>query len=377
MVKHIFLNTNLTILINSFKKIINFQNMNNLTINGNSPREVIDKAREKVQAEGQIYQSVFSEVKSIKALTLVINNPLECDHKDLYPYWTKEEDHYYQHKFVSKDGNEPGSHVYDPNENNYLEQFRYNQRSRWYDSGWGFVKATCAVLKKLGIEELNIKSKEELNELFLKVYKYMHITNFINVLGWQGIDNVNFYLKNPEILERILKTNQTDTLLNVISEIKKAPNSRRAITPSFLYGNFDSFGVTAALPVYQNYQLFCEFDQNNEPSGLVSIHQHRAIDANGGVQLDINHDLAWGKLASEETNLPLSKVIITVNDYWLASEKDKDGNKDITQKTNVKDWLLAVTYGYQTQKVDIHQFLNIKANQIKIESLYNQIFYKN
>jgi UDP-N-acetylglucosamine enolpyruvyl transferase len=129
-------------------------------------------------------------------------------------------------------------------------------------------------------------------------------------------------------------------------------------------GSFIILGAAGGVPVYQNYQLYVNFDKKGNPVGITSYHLHRAIDAFGGAQLDINHDKEWGLYASKKLKLPLKKIVIYVNDVWASFDKDM---QHLSNKTDIRSWLFSVTDAYDPKIEDIDKRLSSPLYKKKIE----------
>lgn len=314
---------------------------------GKSAEAVLKKAWDTIKKEGSGYKSQRGLSKSIKAATFIITEPQ--DDRKSYPYWSKPEDDWYQDNFVKKETNKPPE-ILNPNGDIYT--YKYAWRSRYFDLGYGYVKGVLQIFQKLNIKQVRFLKKEQLIKLVKETYKFYHPETVLAVLSWKGEKLLNFYLKNPQFLDLELLQNRQDSLLSIINELKHSPSSRRAITASFIYQHIDHSGIAGGIPVYQNYQLYVNFDKKGNPTGLTSLHLHRAIDAYGGAQLDINHDRAWGMIASHALRLPLQKLVIYANDVWANFDKD---NKDLSQKTDIKSWLFSVTDSYNSEAEDIEK----------------------
>lgn len=333
---------------------------------GSTTAQVLQSVWLTIQKKGHKYQSQRGPVKSLKGVLLVINDPLS--EKANYPYWSKEEDNWYQDNFVRKETNSPPEKILKGD----IYTYKYVWRSRFYDGGLGYVQGFINILKKIGIKKINFKNKAELINFLKSTYKLYHPESILAVISWKGIKLLNFYLANPQILALELKSHRTDTLMTIIEDLKQNPSSRRAIIPSFTYTHIDHSGTAGGVPVYQNYQLYIDFNPKGRAIGLSSFHLHRAMDAMGGTQLDITHDREWGQIASRELGLPLNKIFIYCNDIWYQLPEDKT-NKNLSQKTNIRDWLFAVTDSYDPQAEDIEKRLSSPNYQKKIDYTWSKI----
>src|SRR3989344_2208012 len=296
---------------------------------GKSADAVLKKAWDSIKKNGSEYKSQRGLSRSIKAATFIITEPQ--DDRKSYPYWSKSEDDWYQDNFVKKESNKPPEYLKHKQD---IYGYKYAWRSRYYDSGWGYLKGVISLLQYLKLKRVNFSKKSDLIDLIKQTYKLYHPEIILAVLSWKGEKLINFYLKNPEILDLELKSQREDTLLSIVEELRYSPTSRRAIIPSFIYQNIDHSGSAGAVPVYQNDQL------------------------------DINHDREWGMIASQRLRLPLQKIVIYANDVWANSDKDQ---KHLSQKTDIKSWLFAVTDAYDPETLDIDARISSDNFQKKLE----------
>ncbi len=335
------------------------QSKSGFIFEGKTPKDVLKDVQEAIQTHGTTIQTQRGIAKSIRGATFIINDI--SDEKKNYPYWDKTSDDWYQDNFVRKETTlapevvKPGQDIY---------PYKYAWRSRYYDGGTGYIVGVITVFKKLKITKLQIKTEAQLINLLKQSYQLIHPEIVLAVLSWKGIKLLNFYLENPKILELELQSQRRDTLESVIEEVKQSPSSRRAIMPSFIYEHIDHSGAAGGVPVYQNYQLYVNFDKKGNPESITSYHLHRAIDAFGGAQLDINHDKEWGLYASKKLNLPLEKIVIYVNDVWASFDKDM---KHLSNKTDIRSWLFSVTDAYDPKIEDIDKRLSSPLYKKKIE----------
>ena len=332
---------------------------------GKTPADVLKDVQEAIQTHGTSVQTQRGIAKSIRGATFIINDI--SNEKKNYPYWDKPSDDWYQDNFVRKDTTlapeiiRTGQDIY---------PYKYAWRSRYYDSGFGYVAAVITVLKRLKIHDLRFKNQSEILKLLQQTYTMIHPEIVLAVLAWKGLKLLNFYLENPKILDLELKSQRRDTLESVIDEIKQSPSSRRAIMPSFTYEHIDHSGAAGGVPVYQNYQLYVNFDKKGNPVGITSYHLHRAIDSFGGAQLDINHDKEWGLYASKKLKLPLKKIVIYVNDVWASFDKDM---QHLSNKTDIRSWLFSVTDAYDPKIEDIDKRLSSPLYKKKIIYTLNKL----
>lgn len=325
---------------------------------GKTPKDVLSQVWEAIQSHGIAIETQRGLAKSIRGATLIIND-ITNDKKN-YPYWDKESDDWYQANFVRKESTlapeviKTGQDIY---------PYKYAWRSRYYDAGFGYVVGFLNALKRIKKKELRIKDEKQLIELLRQSYQLIHPEVVLAVLAWKGQKLLNFYLQNPKILDLELESQRRDTLESVIAEVKQSPNTRRAIMPAFTYEHIDHSGAAGGVPVYQNYQLYANFNKKGEPVSISSYHLHRAIDAFGGAQLDINHDKEWGLYASKKLGLPLEKIVIYVNDVWASFDKNM---QHLSNKTDIRSWLFSVTDAYDPKVENIEKRLNSPTFKKKI-----------
>ena len=94
------------------------------------------------------------------------------------------------------------------------------------------------------------------------------------------------------------------------------------------------------------------------------------MDVSGGAQLDISHDREWGLFISKKIGLPLKRIEIIANNLHLYVPSERS-NENLTDKTNIRDWLFSVTAGYNPSEVNTKELL--KKYQEKIDWVWNLI----
>ncbi len=303
--------------------------------------QAIANARNEIESKGSIVKSTGKSHGTRQVLYAHSMTVTDFD-KDRYPYWSKEEDNWYQNIFVRKETNLPPEEL--PAKEGYLYPYVYAHRSRYHDDGYGYL---AAVIKLMGQLNADFSTKEGFLQFLQEAARKLHIETILGVLKWQG-PMIEYYLDNKFLLRKQLSAHRKDTLQLTIDELKSGMESSRAVTQNFVYDSIDKWGVlgSGGVPPYQNYQLFVDGD------GIVSVHLHRSLDVMGGVQLDLNHDIDWGLIASNELALPLKKVIIVASHL----HRYIDG-AHLDSKTNIKDWLAKVTYGYNVNTVNVDELL--------------------
>lgn len=312
-----------------------------MTISGSTIAELLAKAKEAVLKSGVDKNGQRGQTRSLKCVDLILNEPLADP--DPYPFWDQAATQWYLDRFVAKDKGYLPENLAEPGQN--LFPYTYAHRSRFYDLGFGYTLGFCLAVNQTGWNLKRLTSRKNFRDFLMDVGQLAHVQNALAVMYWWGREILMVWVKNPKVIGEWLTVSRRDTLLDVIAQVRLAPETRRAITPSFIYPNIDLALPAGGIPPYQNYQLW------QSESGLTSIHLHRAVDLRGGAQLDFSHDLSWGKLASAMLKKPLDQVIIRVNDLYLPTA----GNPAVAE--DIKTWLAAVTDGYLATQEGIAQEL--------------------
>jgi thymidylate synthase len=280
------------------------------------------------------------ETKSQRGLTYSLNNVFltwvgPVKDKTRYSFWDKKSDEWYQDNFVRKNkGNLP---EIDKKSGSLLIPYRYAERSRYHDSGWGYGLAVVRAAKKVG----KIK---DINKWLVEMGELVHLQTIMAVLLWWGKDNFEFWLKNEAVLERLVKSTRVDTLDKIVLDIKNNPQSRRAILPSFMYGLDYFLNPLMGVSCYQNFQLLPS--GKNEP--LSSLHWHRSLDCSGGAQLDFNHDHDWLAYASKKAGRSMGNINLVVGNLHLYMTKAENTSDAILPNDSVEKRLCMWTDGYRS-----------------------------
>jgi hypothetical protein len=295
-----------------------------------STTEVLAKAKDLVLAKGKRKKSQRGETVSLIGVDLILEGPgLDSEP---YPVWDRESTDWYLRYFVEKNKKFLPEDISEANQS--LTPYTYAHRSRFFDFGLGYTLAFCRAVKTLGLNLDRWQGFEDFNQFLLKVGQKIHLQNVLAVMFWWGRERLTAWTRDNQDLEALLKRSRRDTLIDVIGQIRYSPQTRRAITPSFIYPNIDLVLPAGGVPPYQNYQLL------NSQSGLISIHLHRSMDLGGGAQLDFAHDLSWAKIVAETLGKFPQKIIIRVNDCHLYQSGKP------AEATKIDDWLRATTDGY-------------------------------
>ncbi len=310
--------------------------------------QAIEKARIELLQKGTVIPSPHGGNRRV-----LYGYVLEIDEftEERYPYWNKEEDEWYQNIFVRKETTKPP----EEKQGQLIFPYTYSHRARYHDNGLGYLGAILNQRNSLGLRSILIKDiLEELGSIAHSV----HIENVLALLSTQ--ERINEYQRHANYfrsgsIKQAIKATRVDLLEQAIQELQHDPNSSRATTGSLIYQHLDfALGKAGGIPPYQNYQLFIEQGK------LISIHQHRSLDINGGVQLDFNHDIDWGMHASQKLGIPLGRIIIIANNLHAY-----EGDKHLDKKTTIKDWLLKVTYGYDTTQTSPQEIIQKYQKQIQ------------
>ncbi|MBI4128379.1 MAG: hypothetical protein HY459_04945 [Parcubacteria group bacterium] len=326
--------------------------------------EAIEKAREQLAKEGVRHRSSLGT--TLRLFGAIITVPYQSEGEHWYPYWSKTDDEWYQHEFVAK--REPIEAI---KERKGLFSYRYADRSRFHDAGFGALAATVAITRHLSYIEIPLTSNAELTRFLAAAARHVHPQVILATIAWVGAVRLKEYTQSPERIFDHLALIRRDTLDIIVNELRLRPNSRQAITPSFLYPPIDFINWRVErnfIPPYQDFQLMIT------PEGLVSIHQHRSLDVKGGIQLDINHDRAWLTEASQALGVPPAKIVTIANDLheYIDDGGGPHNSKHLTEKTTIRDWLFSVTDGYDPTTVDREAFLAKPRYQTMIEAVLSK-----
>lgn len=315
--------------------------------------QAIEEARKELLERGTIVPSPHGGNRRV-----IYGHKLEIDEfsERRYPYWSQKEDEWYQNIFVRKETTKPP----EQDQGTILFPYTYAHRARYNDGGLGYLTTFAQTIKPE--EGIQTTSKTRLIQYLKETIKHTHIENILAILSSKRIARflneqifINEFQTDHEMLHNLLKSRRVDLLEQIITELQQDPNSSRAITASFIYPDTDfALGKAGGIPPYQNYQLFIEGGK------LISIHQHRSLDINGGVQLDFNHDIDWGQYASQKLGIPLGRIIIIANNLHAY-----EGDQHLSEKTTIKNWLLKVTYGYDTSQIKPEEILKKYEKQIE------------
>jgi hypothetical protein len=311
-----------------------------MQINATSLGEAQSKLIEKILDSGPLLPSQHGDTQVIFGEQVIaVESSTELDFE--YPYWDKLSDEWYRKVFVQAEANLPVEQLA---KNEFVFAYRYCDRSHFYDGGLGYLLASIKILQQAHASRLDRSSKsiQAIRSAIFESTEVLHPFNFLSALAGFGLDLVNEYLEDTSRLEQLLKAQRKDAIAGLTSVLLADSTSRQAITPSFMYATTDYNGVLRAVPPYQNYQVFIVDD--GESKYLLSVHQHRSLDAKGGIQLDYNHDIYWGKMVSKALGIPLRKVVIVANNCHVYLGQK---NAELVNKTNIEDWLVRVTYGYK------------------------------
>lgn len=304
-----------------------------------SLKKLIESAKAEVLKNGRKRATQKGVTYSLSGVKFTWKNPLEDDYS--YFYWDKKSDDWYQKVFVEKsEGNRP-EHL--AKKGALLFPYIYAARSRFYDGGLGYVMGLTKVTKIYGKSFVSIlKSEESFINYLSFAGEFIHLQNVLAVLNWVGRDVLEGYQANPDFPEKLLSLSRSDNLLRLIQEVKSEPGSRRLVTPSFVYSKIDQ-GLDAILgiPPYQFFQVLP--GESSQP--VSSLHFHRSLDAGGGVQLDFHHDFSWLKLISQITKRRIGDITVMAGDFHVYVRENRS-SEHLSGKTNIKDWLKAVTGGY-------------------------------
>lgn len=303
---------------------------------GATLKGLLAEAHDYVVSHGVRRESSRGSTYSVKALTLVWENPSNSDEN--YWGWSRESADFYQQVFVDgKSENRPERLA---DKGDFLFPYTYAARSRFWDGGWGYIQAVLRATQKLGGHTAAIlKSKDAFFDYLLTAGELVHLQVILAVWDWLGSQQMDAFLKNPFMVDSFLTRSRIDQLNRIINEIDENPASRRAVTVSFVYPELDQrMKPLLGIPPYQFFQLLP--GEAAEP--LHSFHVHRSLDAGQGVLLDFMHDYYWLAEAAARAKRSLGTVTVTAGDFHVYLPSEKAPAVDRIEK-----WLMDVTDGYQ------------------------------
>lgn len=305
-------------------------------IRGATLKELLAEAHEYVVSHGVKRESSRGSTFSVKALTLVWENPSNSEEN--YWGWSRESADFYQQIFV--DGRPENRPERLAEKGDLLFPYTYAARSRFWDGGWGYIQAVLRATQKLeNSPEAITKNQDAFFEYLAAAGELVHLQSVLAVWDWMGYQQMTAFLENPFMVDSFLTRSRIDQLKRIINEISDNPASRRAVTVSFVYPELDQrMKPLLGIPPYQFFQLLPGYA--NEP--LHSFHVHRSLDAGQGVLLDFMHDYNWLAEAATMTHRPLGTVTITAGDFHVYLPSEAAPAVDRIEK-----WLMDVTDGYQ------------------------------
>lgn len=306
---------------------------------GHSLETLIKSAKKAVLLHGERRISQKGETISLSNVKLTWEKPLQ-DLKS-YFYWDKKSDDWYQRVFVQK--RKENAPEFAHSKGDIIFPYTYAQRSRFYDGGFGYITALISTTRKYGKSVTRILgSQDNFFDYLSFVSDFTHLQNVLASLNWLGKKVLRYYVENPKSLLEILSSTRQDSLQRLVTEVKGDPESRRLVTPSFVYSKVDQ-GLDSFLdiPPYQLFQILP--GRENDP--INSAHFHRSLDANGGVQLDFHHDLDWVKIISGRTGREINNITIMAGDFHVYLNSNK-GGENLSGKNNIVDALKSVTGAY-------------------------------
>jgi hypothetical protein len=305
-----------------------------IAFRGTDLKSILAQAREYVLHHGRPRLSPRGQTFSTAGIELIWEQP--ADTEAVYWGWDQVDTQYYYRSFVEKrPGNLP-ERLAAPGET--LFPYTYAARSRFWDGGWGYVRAVVEATRALDVKLPSILASSAAFRAYLEAAgERVHLQPLLAVWDWLGAARLQSFLDAPETLAGLLEHSRLDQLEIVIREIERVPLSRRAITASFVYPTLDHrFSPLQSVPPYQHFQLLPS--AADEP--LSSFHIHRSLDASDGVQLDFYHDLRWLSEACQRLGRAPGAITVVASDFHVyISSIDAESH-------DIQDWLARVTDAY-------------------------------
>lgn len=284
--------------------------------------------------------------------------------------WSKSEYERYLECFVRKTPINRPQHLPLSDKTEYIFPYKYAERSRYWDNGWGYALKVINATNKLGLQvESFCSSLHDFQSYVTCIGEQVHIQTVLSVLSWLGKDMMSFFIDNQTVLESIVERSECDQLDRIIKEIEGNPASRRAITSSFLYPTIDQqLYPTMGVPPYQNFQLL---PRNSDKQPLSSLHYHRSLDAGDGVQLDFMHDLSWLHTACYRLSCPVGKISIVAGDFHVYVSSLEQ--REVSINTGIMDWLMKVTDGYKAGSGYAKELMQSSVYQENSTRIFNNL----
>lgn len=325
------------------------------TVFASTVSELLEKARQLTEKYGHVSAFTTTPSKNIHGATLVLNIDENTAEKGRYPYWDSASENWYLKTFVAT--KIPPELTTTPD---IVFPYTYGWRSLFYDEGWGQIVQTLNLLREHGYSELNFSQSESLAELITQTYTSIHPNVILSVLAWQGETILQSLLTNPSLSETLLSTHRTNTIKHITDHLQEHPTSSHGITPSFTYGAFDHVHMTTHAPAYQTFQALVSTDPHSNSLILETIHHQKSMYADGSGQLDIAHDLLWGRFLSERTGIPHTKITILVNELIYVTSKEKS-------QQLIENALIAGVNAYRPLDFDVKEYVKSTAFRNKAQ----------
>ncbi len=334
-----------------------------LALRNRNLRDLLTEARAFVIEHGSVQESARGKTYSLNLIELVWENPDRSE--DAYWQWVQAEVEQYLDIFVEdKPDNRPEVSA---NCGRIVFPYTYAARSRFRDSGWGYVAAVMDATRAMTSDPSELLETEEAFISYLKqVGERIHLQPALAVWNWLGLAQIEKLTRDPEIGRLLLHRSRSDQLARIIAEVGADHTSRRAVTASFVYPEFDQcFEPMYGIPPYQSFQLL-PTTEPDEP--LCSMHVHRSLDATHGVELDFHHDLRWLSQAAKMLNRPIGHVSVVAANLHVYV-----GTEESKTRLGLEDWLLRVTDGYRVGSSQVSEILQQNTYRRNIQRIYDRL----
>jgi hypothetical protein len=311
-----------------------------LTLAAASLADLLAQARAALLADGARQETQRGAARSLNGVALTWANP-ERDTMDGLD-WSADEIAWYLRVFVEKRSeNDPAQLAGD---GALVFPYTYAARTRYWDGGWGYL---AALLKVLQVEGLTLEGMRVSRALFeatlASLGERLHLQTVLSLLALYPPALLAHWQAHPNLLAETLRQWRRDTLADAISDIAATPASRRAVVSSLTYPHLeDQLQPRMGIPPYQLFQ----FLPGEGDMPLDSIHVHRSLDVDAGAPLDLYHDLAWLREASERTGRPVGQISVVAHN--LHTYERSEASDAGTPKETIEQWLCRVTDAYAT-----------------------------
>jgi hypothetical protein len=335
-----------------------------LNLVSSSLAELLAHARKALLAHGARHETQRGTTRSLNGVALTWTDP-DHDTTDGLEWAADEIARYLRVFVVKRPENDPARLAQD---GALIFPYTYVARSRYWDSGWGYL---MALLEAIAAEGLTLEgmrvSRAMFEEALATLGEQLHLQTVLSLLALYPPTLLSHWQEHPNLLAETLERWRRDILADAIADIAGTPASRRAVVSSFSYPHLeDQLQPRMGMPPYQLFQ----FLPGEEEAPLSSIHVHRSLDVDGGAPLDFYHDLAWLREASERTGRPVGQITVVAHD--LHTYERPEVADATAPKETIEQWLCRVTDGYHVGRGTPHELMSREDYRANVERIWGR-----